>query len=90
VHVTGQGSIAWALGKLPTALTAVVVLVQPVTAALLGWVIFHEAIGPLQAVGGLMALAGVALAQAAPQPTPAPVPGEAEAMAAGAMSPLEP
>ncbi|WP_158913054.1 DMT family transporter [Caulobacter sp. S45] len=83
VHVAGQGSIAWALGKLPAPLTAVVVLVQPATAAILSWFIFHEAIGPLQAVGGLMALAGVALAQAAPQRTPAPVAGEAEAMAKG-------
>ena len=32
VHVGGQGSIAWALGRLPTALASVVVLVQPVVA----------------------------------------------------------
>ncbi len=82
VHVAGQGTIAWALGKLPTALAAVVVLVQPVTAAIISWILFHEALGPAQALGGLMALAGVALAQAAPQRTPAPALGEAEAMAA--------
>ena len=37
----------------PTALTAVVVLVQPVVAAALGWVIFGEALTPLQGCGGL-------------------------------------
>ena len=63
VHVAGQGSIAWALGRLPTATTSLVVLVQPVVAAGLGWVLFSEAIGPVQALGGVMALSGVAIAQ---------------------------
>ncbi|MFV4649391.1 EamA family transporter, partial [Mycobacterium tuberculosis] len=49
VHATGQGSIAWALGRLPTSLAAVVVLVQPVVAALLGWLVFGEAMTPMQA-----------------------------------------
>lgn len=64
MHVTGQGAIAWALGRLPTALTALVVLVQPVVAALLGWLLLGEAVTPLQALGGAVVLAGVALAQA--------------------------
>lgn len=63
VHVTGQGAIAWALGRLPTATASVVVLVQPAVAALLGWMIFSEAMNPLQGLGALAALAGVALAQ---------------------------
>ncbi|RYF91517.1 MAG: EamA/RhaT family transporter, partial [Caulobacteraceae bacterium] len=63
VHVTGQGAIAWALGRLPTATASVVVLVQPAVAALLGWLIFTEAMTPLQGLGALAALAGVALAQ---------------------------
>jgi len=63
VHVTGQGAIAWALGRLPTATASVVVLVQPAVAALLGWLIFTEAMTPLQGLGAGAALAGVALAQ---------------------------
>ena len=63
VHVAGQGSIAWALGRLPTATTSLVVLVQPVVAAVLGMVIFSEAIGPWQIMGGALTLGGVALAQ---------------------------
>ncbi len=63
VHVTGQGAIAWALGRLPTATASVVVLVQPAVAALLGWLIFTEVMTPLQGLGALAALAGVALAQ---------------------------
>lgn len=64
MHVTGQGAIAWALGRLPTSLTAVVVLVQPVVAALLGWLLLGEAVTPMQALGGAVVLTGVALAQA--------------------------
>ena len=80
MHVGGQGSIAWALGRVPTALAAMVILVQPVVAAAASWVVFHEAVGPVQALGGLLALAGVAVAQlvSRDQPPP-PVVGEAEA-----------
>ena len=63
MHVTGQGSIAWAMGRLPMATASVVVLIQPVVAAGLGWLIFAEAIGPLQALGAVVTLAGVVLAQ---------------------------
>ncbi len=63
VHVAGQGSIAWALGRLPTALASVTVLVQPVVAALLGWAIFGEAVVAMQAAGAAVLLCGVVLAQ---------------------------
>jgi drug/metabolite transporter (DMT)-like permease len=63
MHVAGQGSIAWAMGRLPTATASLVVLVQPVVAAILGWLVFAEAVTPLQALGGTVALAGVMLAQ---------------------------
>ena len=65
MHVAGQGSIAWAMGRLPTATASVVVLVQPVVAAWLGYLLFSEAIGPMQAMGAAVALTGVVLAQVA-------------------------
>ena len=65
MHVAGQGSIAWALGRLPAATASVVVLIQPVVAAILGWLLFSEALGPLQALGGAIALFGVVLSQVA-------------------------
>ena len=74
VHVTGQGAIAWALGRLPAATASVVVLVQPVVAATLGFLLFQEALSPLQALGAVVCLGGVALAQwaaAKPQPSTA-------------------
>ncbi|WP_293518043.1 DMT family transporter [Phenylobacterium sp.] len=68
MHVTGQGAIAWALGRLPASVTSVVVLVQPVVAAILGWALFGEVFGPGQMLGGAIALTGVVLAQRAARP----------------------
>ena len=77
VHVAGQGSIAWALGRLPTATTSLVVLVQPVVAACVGWILFAEAIGPWQLLGGALTLSGVALAQWSSSRAQEPKPVEA-------------
>lgn len=66
VHVAGQGSIAWALGRLPASIASVVVLAQPVVAAVAGWILFHESLTPLQMVGGALTLVGVVIAQRAP------------------------
>jgi drug/metabolite transporter (DMT)-like permease len=76
MHVAGQGAIAWSLGRLPAATASVVVLIQPVVAALLGWLLFHEALGPWQALGAAMALTGIVLAQRAgtPERRPASTP----------------
>jgi drug/metabolite transporter (DMT)-like permease len=74
MHVAGQGSIAWALGRLPAPLAAVVILVQPVVAAIAGWAAFGETLTWMQALGGAIALGGVALARTGGRtPQPAPV-----------------
>jgi drug/metabolite transporter (DMT)-like permease len=62
-HVGGQGSIAWSLGRLRASTAALVVLIQPVAAAALAWMLFAEPLSALQAAGGALALAGVAFAQ---------------------------
>jgi drug/metabolite transporter (DMT)-like permease len=72
VHVAGQGSIAWAMGRLPTSLASVVVLVQPVVATYAGFILFGEALGPAQAAGAVIALTGVVLAQWASRPRAVP------------------
>jgi drug/metabolite transporter (DMT)-like permease len=61
----GQGFIAYALGHLPASFSALAILIEPLTAALLGWVWLGEALGILQAVGGLIVLAGIAVARRA-------------------------
>lgn len=63
MHVVGQGGVAWSLGRLPAALTSVTVLLQPVVAALLGWMLFAETMTPAQLLGGAGVMAGVVLAQ---------------------------
>jgi drug/metabolite transporter (DMT)-like permease len=65
-QVAGQGLIAYALGHLPAAFSSLVILIQPVTAALLGWILLGEHIGPLQALGGATILAGILVARRAP------------------------
>ncbi|WP_426050596.1 DMT family transporter [Brevundimonas sp. SL161] len=63
MHVAGQGGVAWALGKLPASITAVTILIQPIVAAALGWMIFGETLAPVQALGGALVLAAIVLAQ---------------------------
>jgi drug/metabolite transporter (DMT)-like permease len=70
IHMAGQGSIAWALGRLPPATASVTVLVQPVVAAMLGWLLFDELFSTWQSVGAVTALAGVVLAQWASRARP--------------------
>jgi len=65
VHVCGQGGLAYALGRLPAALSSVVILVQPVVAAIMGWILFGEALGGLQFAGAALVLAGIYIAQRA-------------------------
>ena len=63
VHVVGQGGIAWALGRLPAPLSSVVILIQPVVAAGLGWWWLGEALGPLDVACAVLVLAGVLIAR---------------------------
>ncbi|MDP1912814.1 DMT family transporter [Brevundimonas sp.] len=63
MHVVGQGGVAWSLGRLPASLTAVTILIQPVVASGLGWLIFKETMTPIQMIGGAVVLAAIVLAQ---------------------------
>ncbi|MDO1559554.1 DMT family transporter [Brevundimonas sp. 2R-24] len=65
MHVTGQGGVAWALGRLPASTTAVIVLIQPVSAAVIAWLWLGETVTPLQVLGGAVILCAVLLAQRA-------------------------
>jgi drug/metabolite transporter (DMT)-like permease len=64
-QVAGQGLITYALAHLPAAFSSVGLLLQPVIAALLAWVILNEPVGLWQALGGLIVLGGIALARQA-------------------------
>lgn len=62
-HAGGQGLIAYALGHLRAGFSSLVVLLEPLAAAILGWVLLAEALGVQQALGGAIILAGVMLAR---------------------------
>ena len=62
-HLGGQGLIAYGLAALPAAFAALAVLLQPITALLLAWWLFGEALGPVQALGSLTILTGLVLAR---------------------------
>jgi drug/metabolite transporter (DMT)-like permease len=62
-HVGGQGLIAFSFAHLAPALGSVSLLVQPMVAALAAWLIFGEAIGSMQAFGGVFILLGIYLAR---------------------------
>lgn len=71
VHSGGQGFIAYGLGKLPIALSTILLFVQPVSAALFGWLLFHEPLGAPGLAGAALILAGVFIVQAGRAPRPA-------------------
>jgi len=62
-HVGGQSLITYAMAHLPAGFSALTLLIQPVGAAIFAWVLFAEALGPLQLAGGLVVLAGIWLAR---------------------------
>jgi drug/metabolite transporter (DMT)-like permease len=62
-HAGGQGLIALALAQLPAAFSSVGLLLQPVMAALLAWLLLGEPLAPLQVAGGVVVLAGIYLAR---------------------------
>ncbi len=64
-HAGGQSLIAYALAHLPAAFSSVGLLVQPVLAAVLAWILLAEPLGAVQALGGAIVLAGVVLARRA-------------------------
>lgn len=62
-HAGGQVAITYALAFLPAAFSSLTLLLQPVVAAILAWVLLGEAIGSMQAIGGLIMLAGILIAR---------------------------
>ncbi len=62
-QIGGQTVIAYASAHLPASLSSVSLLLQPLTAAVAAWLIFGEAIAPLQMLGGALLLWGIYLSK---------------------------
>jgi drug/metabolite transporter (DMT)-like permease len=65
VHVGGQGLIAYGVARLPIVVSTVLLWMQPLVGAVLSWVMFDEALGPLAFVGAALILAGIYVVQRA-------------------------
>ncbi|GIL02621.1 MAG: membrane protein [Alphaproteobacteria bacterium] len=59
----GQGMLAVALGALSAAFSSLVIFIEAVAAALFGWVLFGEAMGPMQMAGAALILTGIWVAR---------------------------
>lgn len=70
-QVLGQGLLAVALGRLPATFSSLVIFLEAVGAAALGWLVLHEALSPLQLAGGALILFGIWVARPRMK-TPAP------------------
>jgi drug/metabolite transporter (DMT)-like permease len=62
-HSGGQGLLAFALGHLPAAFSALVTFLEAVAAAGFGWVVLGEALGTVQALGAVAIFAGIGIAR---------------------------
>lgn len=58
-QVLGHTTVNWALGRLPAFAVAMVVLGEPVGAALWAHLLFHETLSPLQGLGMILVLFGI-------------------------------
>ena len=62
-QVAGQGLLAVALGTLPATFSSLVLFIEGIAAALFGWLMFGETLGPAQAIGGVLILIGIWVAR---------------------------
>jgi len=64
-QVLGQGLIIYGLAHLPASFSSVGLLIQPVAAAILAWMLLGEALGVWQLAGGAAVLVGIMVARRA-------------------------
>jgi drug/metabolite transporter (DMT)-like permease len=62
-QAAGQSLITYALAQLPAAFSSVALLFQPLTAAVLAWILLDEPVRGWQAYGGFLVLMGIAVAR---------------------------
>lgn len=60
-QLIGQGLLIWALPRFSPLVIGLTLLVQPVVAAVAGWIIFHETLSSIEIFGGAMVAASLVL-----------------------------
>lgn len=58
-HVIGQSLIVYALAHLPAAFGSVSLLIQPIVAAVLAWILFFEVLGIYHFIGATLIISGI-------------------------------
>ncbi len=58
-HAGGQGLVSVALGRLPTVFSSLVIFLETIAAALFAWILFGENVTLIQALGGIIIVAGI-------------------------------
>lgn len=61
-HAVGQGLITWALAHLSASFSSLTLLIQPVVAAILAWLLFAETLNEVQLAGAVLVLVAIVLA----------------------------
>ncbi len=64
-HVFGQGLVAFGMRNAPVGLASILLLTQPIVAAISAWIVFDETMGPVEASGAALVLAGLVIASRA-------------------------
>ncbi|TIX92365.1 DMT family transporter [Rhizobium sp. P44RR-XXIV] len=62
-HAGGQGMLSIALGRLPTVFSSLVIFLETIAAALFAWMLFGENVTLIQALGGIVIVAGIWIAR---------------------------
>ena len=62
-HAGGQGLLAVALGRLPATFSSLVIFLEAIAAASFAWAFLGEPVVPVQAMGGVLILAGIYIAR---------------------------
>lgn len=64
-HVAGQGLIAFGMREAPVGLGSILLLTQPVVAAVVAWPLFGETLSPMEIASAILVLIGLAQASRA-------------------------
>lgn len=62
-HVLGQGLLSYSIGKLEVSMSSVLVLIQPVIAAILSFVIFREVLSIQEILGMIIVILGISVSK---------------------------
>lgn len=60
-QVVGQGLMTWSLPRFPPLVLGLTLLIQPAIAAIAGWLMFDELLGPVDIFGGMLVGAALVL-----------------------------